>query len=261
MTGYTTEEVSRGTGAATKPAPAASAVTAALTPVVSFSARSQFRIRAASWARKSTGGPTEGAFWIVGEIDPQTRKLPAWAAGSQADVAIVGADGAQVVSEKIDVKPGSGAFAIQVPESGGVPAGDYTVRVRLRSPAAGELGLSDTARVAIKEGSTLGEAVLLRRGPSTGPQYQRTADPRFQRRERLRLELATTVTESAAARVLDRTGSAISLPVEITERQDPSMAFTWIVIDLALAPLAAADYAVEVTQAESKQLTAFRVVP
>ena len=34
-----------------------------------------------------------------------------------------------------------------------------------------------------------------------------------------------------------------------------------VVVDLALAPFAAADYGIEVTQGQANQLTAFRVVP
>ena len=102
---------------------------------------------------------------------------------------------------------------------------------------------------------------MWRRGPTTGPQYQRTADPRFIRSERIRLELATTASQPATARLLDRAGTGLSLPVEVTERADPSGTFRWIVIDVGLAPLAAADYAVEVSQGEAKQVTAFRVVP
>jgi VWFA-related protein len=256
--GYTTEEISRGT--ATAPSAATAAVTTALVPVVSVSARAQFRIRAAGWGGEAAPGAMEGAMWIVGEIDPQTRRLPAWSRGAQADIAVVGPDGGQVASQKIELKPGVGSFSAQVPEVGGVPPGDYTVRVRLRSPVEGELGLSDTIRVAIKPNASLGDAVLLRRGPSTGPQFMRTADPRFQRNERIRLELATNAAQPATARLVDRTGAPVSIPLEVTERPDPA-GFKWIVVDVSLAPLAAADYAVEVAPGEASQLTAFRVIP
>jgi len=102
---------------------------------------------------------------------------------------------------------------------------------------------------------------MWRRGPSTGPQHLRTADPRFRRNERIRLELATSSAEPATARLIDRSGQPMTVPVEVTERPDPSGAFRWVVADLALAPFGPADYAIEVTQGPSKQLTAFRVVP
>ena len=178
-----------------------------------------------------------------------------------ADVAVIGPDGQQVVSRKIEVRPSEGAFSIQIPESGGVATGEYTLRVRLRSPVEGELGLSDTTRVSIKDNAALGEAVLWRRGPTTGPQYLRTADPRFQRSDRLRLELATTASQPVTARVLDRNGSAMPVQPQVSERPDSSMQFKWIVVDVALAPFAAGDYAIETAQGDTRQVTAFRVVP
>jgi VWFA-related protein len=258
--GYTREELARGaaTAGSASASATASTVVAATAPIVSFSARAQFRIRAAAW---SGTGPAGGTVWVVGELDQQTKRLPAWTTGAQADVAVISADGTQVASQRVDVKPASGAFAFQLPDSGGVPPGDYTVRIRLRSPVDGELGLSDTSRVSIKEGVPLGDAVLWRRGPSTGPQHLRTADPRFLRSERIRLELSTSSAEPATARVIDRNGQPMSVPVELSARPDSSGSFTWIVVDLALAPFGPADYAIEVTQGQTKQTTAFRVVP
>ena len=106
--GYTSAELSRGGTAPAAPESAA-AVTAAITPVVSFSARAQFRIRAATWSRSSAAG-TEGAFWVVGELDPQTKRQAAWSGSAQADVAIIAADGTQVSTRRIDLKPAEGAF-------------------------------------------------------------------------------------------------------------------------------------------------------
>jgi VWFA-related protein len=257
--GYTTAELSRG-GTAPAALESAAAVTAAVAPVVSFSARAQFRIRAATWSRPSGAG-AEGAFWVVGELDPQTKRQAAWSGSAQADVAIIAADGTQLSARRLELRPAEGAFSVQVPETGGVAAGDYTVRIRLRSPVEGELALSDTARVSVKESLPLGDAVLWRRGPSTGPQHLRTADPRFQRNERIRLELATSSAEPATARLIDRSGQPMTVPLQVSERPDPSGTFRWVVVDLALAPFAAADYGIEVTQGQAKQLTAFRVVP
>jgi hypothetical protein len=59
--------------------------------------------------------------------------------------------------------------------------------------------------------------------------------------------------------VIDRNGQTISVPVEVSTR--PDAGFSWVVVDLGLAPFGPADYAMEVTQGQMKQLTAFRVVP
>jgi VWFA-related protein len=223
--------------------------------------RSPFRIRASSWMRPTDAGKPAGAFWVVGELDFQTRRELAWTAGAQADIVVLAADGSEVLTQTVDVKASDGPLAILVPASGGVAPGEYAVRVQLRSQADSEVALTDTARVQVKEGSTLGEAILWRRGPTTGPQYLRTADPRFSRSDRLRLELATTAGGPATARLLDRNGNALAVPAQVSERPDPSSAFTWIVVDALLAPFAPGDYAVEVTQGRGTQITGFRVTP
>ena len=234
----------------------------ALTPVVSFNARSQFRIRTSSWARQESGSaPAGGAFWVVGEIDYRTRRELAWTATAKAEVVILASDGSEVMSRTLDVKTDDGPFGFAVPDSGGLPAGEYAVRVRLTSTADSSLALSDTARVVLSSNQALGEAVMWRRGPTTGLQHRRTADPRFQRSDRLRFEHATTLSEPPKARLLDRNGNPLSVPVQVTERPDESGAFRWIVVDAALAPFAPGDYAVEVTQGTAKQVTAFRIVP
>ncbi len=165
------------------------------------------------------------------------------------------------MTRTLDLKPDEGPFGIQVPETGAIAAGEYAVSVRLRSQADEKAELTSTARVVLREGSALGEAVMWRRGLSTGPRYMRTADPRFMRSDRLKLELATAAASPATARFLDRNHNELSVPAQVSERPDPSGAFQWIVVDAMLAPFAAGDYAIEVTQGKDKQLTEFKIVP
>src|SRR5687767_3249326 len=140
--------------------------------------------------------------------------------------------------------------------------GDYAVSVRLRPEASSDVVISDTVRVVVPDrSSSLGEAVLWRRGPSTGIQFVRTADPRFQRSERVKLELATGATAMPVGRMLDRTGKALQVPVRVTERTDATGGLRWIVAEATLAPLAPGDYAIEVVAGDEKQVTGFRIVP
>jgi VWFA-related protein len=245
----------------TRKGPASRNATDGLSAKDAANARSPFRIRASSWVRPAANGDSKASFWIVGELDYQTRRQLAWTAGAFADVVVLAPDGTEVLSRTFEIKASDGPLAVQVPESGGVPVGDYAVRVQLRSQADTEVALTDTARVEVKDSGALGEAILWRRGPTTGPQYLRTADPRFQRSDRLRLELATTSAAPATARLLDRNGNQLPAPVQVSERADSSATFKWVVVDALLAPFANGDYAVEVVQGESKQVTAFRVVP
>jgi hypothetical protein len=158
-----------------------------------------------------------------------------------------------------DVAAGAGQFLVSVPESGRLDVGDYAVRVNLRAASGDALPVSETTQVRMEAVSPLGEALLWRSGPSTGREYRRTADQRFQRSERLRLELASTDPAPAHARLLDRTGAPLPVPVTIARRPDPEAELTWIVADLSLAPLAPGDYAVEVVQGDAWQVVGFRI--
>ena len=103
--------------------------------------------------------------------------------------------------------------------------------------------------------------MLWRRGPSSRLEYTRTADPRFRRNERLRVEVPTASGSAPSARVLDRLGHPIQVPAQVTVRRDASGEFDWIVIDAPVVGLAPGDYAIEVMQDGVEQVTAFRIVP
>src|SRR5687767_10980864 len=217
--GRTAEELVSSAGAAADPA--RDAVASALNRVAGLNARSTFRIRPSTWTRADGPSAVAGAVWIVGELDYRTRKELAWTAGAEAEVIVVGVDGTQILSRAIAIPAGAGTFAIQVPDNGALAPGDYAVNVRLRPESGSDLAMTDTVRVTVPDVAVpLGEAVIWRRGPSTGPQYLRTADPRFQRNERLRLEMATAADASATARVLDKLGKPIQMPVQVTSRTD-----------------------------------------
>jgi hypothetical protein len=76
----------------------------------------------------------------------------------------------------------------------------------------------------------------------------------------MRLELASDAA-AATARLLDRAGKAIQVPVQVSERLDAAEGVRWIVADITLAPLAPGDYAVEITAGGDSQVTGFRIVP
>ena len=226
---------------------------------VAVNPRAQFRIRTSGW---TSGDGATAAAWIVGELDYATRKDLAWSAGATADVTIVAASGMEVASASIDIPATDTAFSIRVPAEGGIAPGEYAVRVRVRPNGDGGLPVADTARLIIAATpSPLGEPVMWRRGPSTGPKYAMTADPRFTRLERVRFEMATTSAGAATGRMLDKIGRPMQIPVQITERPDASGSFRWIVAEAVLAPLAPGDYAIEVTLADGKQTAGFKIVP
>jgi hypothetical protein len=134
--------------------------------------------------------------------------------------------------------------------------------VRLRVGAGGMLGASENVSVVIPaETAAMGDAMLSRRGLAASSPYTRSADPRFRRNERLRLEVPVSSPGAASARLLDRRGTAMQVPVAVTERPDDSGAFTWLLVDVTLTPLGPGDYAIEVTRGSTLKAVAFRVVP
>jgi hypothetical protein len=151
-----------------------------------------------------------------------------------------------------------GGFAVQVPEAGGLAAGDYSIRVRAKGGAGATI--DETARVTVaSEAPAIGDAIVWRRRPATGPAYFRTADPRASRTDRLRFELATTATAPPSATLLDRAGNPIAVPVQVTARDEAGL--HWIVVDATIAPLAPGDYAVDVKAGDAARTIAFRVIP
>ena len=93
-----------------------------------------------------------------------------------------------------------------------------------------------------------------------------TADLRFRRNEQVRVEIPTTTSNAVTARLLDRTGKPLAVPVTAALRDDADGS-RWQTAQLALAPLAPADYVIEMTTGaggaggEKRVIVAFRVVP
>ena len=240
-------------GAAVAPSisPAQSGVLAALN-AMAFNPRAELRLRASAYAAAG-----QGAFWLVGTLDDAARRLPEWARGGTADVAVRGGDGRAVLTANVTIAA-DGGFAVPLPESGGLVPGDYTIRVRAKGGTGATI--DETARVVIAtELPKIGEAVVWRRRPATGLAYLRTADPRASRTDRLRFEFATSEAAAPSAALLDRMGQPMSVPLQVSTREEAGV--KWIVVEMALAPFAAGDYAVEVKAGDATRTTAFRVVP
>jgi hypothetical protein len=235
------------------------AVDSAFGSVAAVSPRANFRVRTAM-ARAGEG--SDAMLWVIGELDYRARREVTWTAGAVADITLVGADGQEVIAKSVDVAANALSFTMRAPETGGLAPGEYAVRVRLRPNNQDGLPVADTARVVVPRTlPALGDSLLWRRGTSTGPQYVITADPRFQHSDRIRVEIPTRAAGTTGGRMLDRFGKANQVPVTVTERQDESNEFRWIVAEAVLAPLAPGDYAIEVTLGDARQVTAFQLVP
>jgi VWFA-related protein len=221
-----------------------------------------------SWVAAPLDDAVPGAkshVWVVGEIEAASAKSPDWANGGEAQVLLTAEDGVKLADVTQPVPPASRAVSVQLPDVPLAP-GDFTLRVRLK-PAGGGLPFQDTIRFTVPEGSdTVGRSRVLRRGPATGNQYVATADVRFRRTDRIRVDVPVLGSmEQVTAEVLDRNGQTLQLGVEAARRDDPEPSLHWASAELALAPLAPGDYVVRTAVQQGgnrhESLTAFKVVP
>ena len=107
-------------------------------------------------------------------------------------------------------------------------------------------------------------ALALRRGPSTGLAYIPTADPRFRRTERLRIEVPITGEGfTGTGRLLTREGKPLEVVVNYATRAGAKGQLA--VAEAALAPLAAGEYVLELSLARDGKTElvsyGFRIVP
>jgi hypothetical protein len=102
------------------------------------------------------------------------------------------------------------------------------------------------------------------RAPTTGNREVPTADLRFRRSEQLRVEVPSATPDAVHAQLLDRTGKGPAVSVTTTTRDDADGS-RWRTAQVALAPLAAGDYVIELSDpsgdVSKRTLIAFRVIP
>lgn len=141
------------------------------------------------------------------------------------------------------------------------PPTEVSVAVPAVSPADDALGRLEVAVRAEGHLPPDDGTAFSRAGSAARAPFMSTTDPRFRRVERLRLEVRTRDTVAAEARLLDRRGNPLAVPVTVAERDDDATGSRWTVLDVTLAPLAIGDYVIEVTQGKTMRYAAFRIVP
>ncbi len=214
------------------------------------------------------GGASDPTLWAVAELGESAARQPEWRDGGDAVITVTGADGNVVASGRGRVSPASRAF---VWSSAGqrLEAGDYLVRVTARAASGTEGAAGEQMRVSLP-GATTGAARapstprVFRRGPFTGAAYVQTADSKFRRVERLRVSVSFgTEPAGISARLLDRRGQALGVPVSIEMRDQDGQRVG--VADATLASLAPGDYVVELTLGDGATrhtiMLGFRIVP
>jgi VWFA-related protein len=247
--------------AASAPTPAAAAearaIDVVLSPLDGYTRQLPIRMHAAAgWMPRNAA-----AVWTVGELGAG----PEWRGGADADLTLATPAGATLATMRAHVDPCARGFRVVLAPDQPLPPGDYLVRVRVKS-ADGAASASDTVRIALPGAPDATGAIFVRRGPVTANRELATSDLRFRRSEQLRVEMPTPSSAAVSARLLDRTGKPLAVPVAASVRDDADGS-RWQVAQLALAPLAPADYVIEIVEAgaagggQKRTLFAFRVIP
>jgi VWFA-related protein len=204
--------------------------------------------------------PDTPAVWTVVELPRATSGVD-WSKGGEADVVLIDPAGNTAGSSRVTLTPaGGGVRAVISPRA--LVAGSYEVRVRARSATA---TANESIRVTAPASPDGTGVMFFRRGPTTGNKEVPTADLRFRRSDTLRVLIpASSAMAAESARLLDRTGKALAVPVTVMASQE-SDGSRWLSGQAMLAPLAPGDYLVEIVAttsgAQKRTLTAFRVVP
>jgi VWFA-related protein len=248
------------TRVAAPPSPAAAtaaaeahAVETALGSLSTFVRELPVRLHAAAgWS--SSGVAT---VWAVAEVG-RGAQSDEWTGGGQVDTMLVDGSGRTVATGRGQIAPGSSSTRIALTSNGLAP-GDYRLQIRSKGARA-SAAASDTMQIRISAAPQPTGAIFFRRGSATANREVPTADLRFRRSDRLRVEVPTPAADPVTAQLLDRAGNAMPIPVTGTIRNDADGS-RWQSAEVALAPLAPGDYLVELAAGTGRTLAAFRVIP
>jgi hypothetical protein len=159
----------------------------------------------------------------------------------------------------VTVEPGTYGVRFVIEPTIALEPGDYQIQIRA-TPSGGRIPASEVTRLSIASSPAAVGTQFSRRGPTTGNREVPTADLRFRRTERLIVHLPAASNDPIAARVLDRRGNSLTVPVT-TAIRDEADGSRWHTAEVVFAPLAAGDYIVETTIGAQRSLIAVRVLP
>ena len=248
--------VEGGSTAARSASTSSIALTSALGALATVGRDAPFRVHAAA-ARRPDGALSVS---VVAErgVGPGGDD---WTAGGDADAMLVDGSGSTVASGRARIDPKATAVRVAM-LAPAAPAGDYEVRVRAKGTTSARASI-ESASLTVPSAPAGTGSVLYRSGPTTGNKEVPTADARFRRSDRLRVDVPAGEWETATARLLDRTGKPLAVPVAGDVFVDPD-GCRWLSARLALAPLAPGDYIIELSNGgenAARVLTAIRIVP
>ena len=207
----------------------------------------------------AAGSKQISTIWVAGEV-PAGEAGRAWTNGGTIALDIRAGDA--TATARVPLAAGERAFAVPVKLSSPVSSGDLNVRASLTATDPSAAPVTDILQLDVA--TSVGQPMLFRRGPATGNRQVPAGNFQFSRTERAHLEFpAAADAKPGSARLLDKSGEPLAIPVTTGERTDAQSGQRWLTADVTLAALAAADYVVEFTTGDAasqkKVMTAIRV--
>ena len=177
---------------------------------------------------------------IVAEIGAAEMEAGRWKQGADVEVLVTPKEGGAIAA-KGRIDPGGRSALVRVPV--GTAVGPWQAVVRMRGDDGSD---SDTLAVERPSGTLLGKPMAYRAASAAASALRPLAAFTFRRTERVRVDwpLLQTV-DSHAARLLDRTGKPLAIPLTTVMRE--SSGAPVLGTDLNLAPLSNGDYLIEVS--------------
>jgi hypothetical protein len=179
---------------------------------------------------------------IVAEISAAEIESGRWKQGADVDVLFSSKSGGEPVGLKARIEPGTRSALVRIPTDSS--PGPWQAVVRMR----GEDNTTDSDTVSIEKpaGGLLGKPLAYRAASAAASAYKPLAAFQFRRTERVRVEWPTTQPlETHSARLLDRAGKPMAIPLETTTRDAGGV--TMLTTTLNLAPFSNGDYLIEVS--------------
>jgi VWFA-related protein len=194
---------------------------------------------------------------IVAEIAATEIEEGRWKQGAQVEVALTSKGGA-ALSAQARIEPGARGTVVRIPV--GADAGPWQALVRFRGDDP--VPESDTVAIERNRNTVLGRPIAHRAASAAAAAFRPLATFHFRRTERVRFDWPVLQPlASHSARLLDRNGKPLPVPVTLTTRDQDGT--TLLSGAINLAPLSIGDYIVEVNatagSATEQQLIAIRV--
>lgn len=249
--------------------PSSGATDGALSLLLDIKRDAAVRTQARCTWRIGQDGLAQPTIWVAGEFDAVAAvKDERWENGANVSVEATAPDGTVLDGGARSLDRDSRYFLVSLPPSGTLAPGDYSLRV-IAKPVDASVGATDTLHVTVPPAGNagqfrVGEPLLFRRGPFSGPDWEPAGDLRYHRQERVKVETAIAGPVTArAVQLLDRAGHPLHLPVIVDERD--AAGITVVSGEVVLAPLGQGDFILETTVRRGadteRRLAAFRIVP